>query len=53
MLHQLGGLDDQRHREILGRMKLLPVAFARELAQAFFQVFEGFHDKISMGLKAI
>jgi hypothetical protein len=28
-------------------MKLFPIAFARKLAQALFQVFEGFHGGTS------
>ena len=36
-LGQLGGLDHQRHRQVLGRVKGLPVTLGSELAQGLLQ----------------
>ena len=37
LLDELGGLDGQRHREILRRVKLLPIARGRERGEALLQ----------------
>ena len=52
MLEQLAGLARQRHREVLGVVKLLPVALGREFRDPHAQGFQavggfrhGLHQK--------
>ena len=48
MLHQFRGFNDQRHRKVLGRVKLLPVALVCEFTQTFLEFAEGIHAGITL-----
>ena len=37
---QFGGLDDQRHGEVLRGVELVPVALFGEFTQSYFYLFE-------------
>ena len=49
MLHQLTGLGGERHAEVFGRMKLLPIALAHEGEQALFERGNGCRGVMKRG----